>query len=131
MTPVRQQSHQATPRLCGSLPIAVLILCTVLLSACGRGGFSGLEALPVDDYLEKPRNFLGNTYQLSGQIDSQIEWEEGLGRILAVKAAGGASRIPVFVPDAVEQNLYVGQRYKMRVNIRKGGLIYVEDLRKF
>lgn len=131
MTPVKQHRHQMNPLLRGSLLFVVLILCSVLLSGCGKGGYSGLEALPVDDYLEKPRNFLGNTYQVAGQIDSQIEWEEGLGRILAVEAAGAASRIPVFVPDAVEQNLYVGQRYNMRVNIRKGGLIYVEDLRKF
>jgi hypothetical protein len=107
------------------------MLCGILLSACGRGNFSGLEALPVDDYVEKPGNFLGNTYLLSVQIDSQIEWKEGVGRILAVEAEGSSSRIPIFVPDTIEQNLHVGQRYEMRANIRKGGLIYVEDLRKF
>lgn len=114
-----------------ALLVAVLILCGLLLSACERGKFSGLEALPVDDYVEKPGNFLGNTYLLSVQIDSQIEWEEGVGRILAVEAEGYSSRIPVFVPDMLQQNLHVGQRYKMRANIRQGGLIYVEDLRKF
>ncbi len=113
------------------LTLAGLILCSLLLAACGKGNFSGLEALPVDDYVRNPGNFLGNTYSLSVQIDSQIEWEEGVGRILAVNPDGAASRIPVFVPDAVQQNLHVGQRYRMRVIIRKGGLIYVEDLRKF
>lgn len=113
------------------LSIPGLILCGILLAACGQGNFSGLEDLPVDDYVKKPGNFLGNTYLLSVQIDSQIQWEEGVGRILAVEPEGVASRIPVFVPDAIEQNLHVGQRYEMRANIRKGGLIYVEDLRKF
>ena len=106
-------------------------LCCLAFAACGRGDFSGLEALPVDDYLERPRNLLGNTYLISAQIDSQIEWEEGVGRILAVETEGADSRVPVFVPEGVGENLYVGQRYKMRASIRKGGLIYVEDLRKF
>jgi len=123
--------RQSTHLLSHSLLVAGLMLCGILLSACGRGNFSGLEALPVDDYVEKPGNFLGNTYLLSVQIDSQIEWKEGVGRILAVEAEGSSSRIPIFVPDTIEQNLHVGQRYEMRANIRKGGLIYVEDLRKF
>ena len=89
--------RQSTHLLSHSLLVAGLMLCGILLSACGRGNFSGLEALPVDDYVEKPGNFLGNTYLLSVQIDSQIEWKEGVGRILAVEAEGSSSRIPIFV----------------------------------
>lgn len=124
------QEH-ATKKLLGTLTVTGWILCVFLFSACGRGDFAGLEILPVEEYIQQPGNFLGNTYRISAQIDSQIEWEEGIGRILAVQAEGSRSRIPVFVPDVVEQNLHVGQRYELRVNIRKGGLIYVEDLRKF
>lgn len=128
------QEH-ATKKLLVTLTVSGWILCVfflaVFLAACGRGNFSGLEILPVEDYVQQPGNFLGNTYRISAQIDSQIEWEEGIGRILAVQTEGSRSRIPVFVPDVLEQNLHVGQRYELRVNIRKGGLIYVEDLRKF
>lgn len=121
-----------TPKLFqNALCIFCLILSGFFLTGCDQGNFSGLEVLPVDDYLKRPGNFLGNTYLLSVQIDSQIEWQEGIGRILAVEAEGSASRIPVFVPDSAGQNLNVGQRYEMQVSIRKGGLIYVEDLRKF
>ncbi len=102
-----------------------------MLTACGKGEFSSLEVLPVDDYVKEPANFLGNTYLIPAQIDSQIKWEEGVGRILAVEAEGSSARVPVFVPESVGQNLYVGQRYEMRASIREGGLIYVEDLRKF
>lgn len=114
----------------GSGLLAVSLSC-LLFAACGKGQFSGLEELPVDDYLERPGDLLGNTYLISAQIDSQIDWEEGVGRILAVETEGATSRVPVFVPDSMEENLYVGQRYEMRASIRKGGLIYVEDLRKF
>jgi hypothetical protein len=101
------------------------------LPGCGRGEFSSLEALPIDSYLKRPGDFLGNTYLLKGRIDSQIKWEEDLGRILAVRAESSQARLPVFVPSSVEQNLYVGQVYEMRAIIRQGGLIYVEALRKF
>ncbi len=123
--------RQSAPHLLSSMLLAGLVLGSLLLTACSRGEFSGLETLPVGDYVQKPDNFLGNTYQLTVQIDSQIVWEEGVGRILAVLADGSSSRVPVFVPDGIEQNLHVGQRYRMRVNIRQGGLIYVENLRKF
>lgn len=108
-----------------------LLLVLVGLPGCGRGEFSSLEALPIESYLRRPGDFLGNTYLLKGRIDSQIKWEEGVGRILAVRAELSEARLPVFVPSEVEQNLHVGQIYEMRAIIRQGGLIYVEALRKF
>jgi hypothetical protein len=115
---------------------ALSVICLLLFvlfgfSGCGRGEFSSLEALPVDGYLNRPGDFLGNTYLLKGRIDSQIKWDESVGRILAVRAESSEARLPVFVPSEVGQNLYVGQVYEMRAIIRDGGLIYVEALRKF
>lgn len=101
------------------------------LAGCGGGDFSSLEDLPVESYLRRPGDFLGNTYLLKGRIDSQIKWEENVGRILAVRSESTDARLPIFVPSEVEQNLYVGQVYEMRAIIREGGLIYVEALRKF
>ncbi|HKK18817.1 MAG TPA: hypothetical protein VJ952_09080 [Opitutales bacterium] len=128
---MRRIRHYPGKLVIDCLRLFSLISLGVFLSACGKGEFSSLEALPVDEYLKKPGNFLGNTYLISAQIDSQIKWEEGVGRILAVEAEGSSSRLPVFVPEGAGRNLYVGQRYEMRANIREGGLIYVEDLRKF
>ncbi|MEO0509065.1 MAG: hypothetical protein AAF065_04280 [Verrucomicrobiota bacterium] len=113
------------------LSLICLSLSSFLFVACGKNSFSSLEPLPVSTYLAKPGDFLGNTYLLTAQIDSQIKWEEGVGRILAVVVEGSSSRIPVFVSDAGGKNLHVGQRYEMRANILEGGLIYVEELRKF
>lgn len=110
-----------------------LLACAALvaLTGCGRGEFARLEPLPVGTYLLRPGDYLGNTYSLKGRIDSQIRWEEGVGRILALRPEGSPTRLPVFVPAAAGQNLHVGQIYEMRVVIREGGLIYVEALRKF
>jgi len=74
---------------------------------------------------------LGNRYVLRAQIKEQLKWEKGLGRVLAVVAEGSEARLPVFVPEAVAENLHVGQRYEMEAIIEEGGLIYVEALRKY
>lgn len=113
------------------IPFA-LIGCSLLISfGCGQGALSDAEPLPVDNYLEKPGDFLGNRYLLRAQIDEQIQWEKGLGRVLAVVIEGSATRLPVFVPEDVTDSLHVGQRYEMEAIIEQGGLIYVEALRKY
>lgn len=110
---------------------SLLLLASLLfLAACG-GGRSDLEALPVENYLEKPRDFLGNRYVLRTQIDEQLRWEKGVGRVLAVSVEGSSARLPVFVPERAAETLHVGQRYEMEAIIEQGGLVYVEALRKY
>lgn len=112
-------------------PLAALLVLGGFLTGCGKGKFSNLETLPVVNYLKKPGDYLGNRYVLRAQIDEQIKWEKGLGRILAVLVEGADVRLPVFVPEGASDNLHVGQRYEMQAIIDKGGLIYVEALRKY
>ena len=92
---------------------------------------SNLEVLPVEDYLKQPDDFLGNNYLLRAQIVDQIKWEKNLGRVLAVRMDGSDIRLPIFVPEAVTDNLHVGQRYEFEAIIEQGGLIYVEVLYKY
>ena len=101
------------------------------LSACGERKSSDLEVLPIDTYLQKPGDFLGNRYVLRVQINEQLKWEKGLGRVLAVVAEGSEARLPVFVSESAGDNLHVGQRYELQAIIEKGGLIYVEALQKY
>lgn len=109
----------------------LVVLFALLVAGCGQGSFSDAEPLPVDHYVKKPGDFLGNRYLLRAQIDEQIQWEKGLGRVLAVRMDGSDARLPVFVPEGVTDNLHVGQRYEMEAIIEQGGLIYVEALRKY
>lgn len=75
--------------------------------------------------------FLGNSYSLKAQVNSQIKWEKGLGRILSVRPEGANTRLPIFVPEQNGKNLHVGQRFDMQILIEEGGLIYVEALHKY
>lgn len=122
------------------LPTRFKIFCLALvlpwlgfgfLTGCGQGEFAGVEPLPVKKYVKEPGDFLGNRYVFRAQIDEQLKWEKGTGRVLAVLDEASAIRLPVFVPEGVSDNLHVGQRYEMKAVIEQGGLIYVEDLRKY
>jgi hypothetical protein len=126
--PLCRRFHRAVSAI-SALACALLAAC--LLTACSAGHRSDLETLPIDNYLQKPGDFLGNRYVLRAQINEQLKWEKGLGRVLAVVAEGSDARLPIFVPESVGENLHVGQRYEVEVIIEQGGLIYVEALRKY
>jgi hypothetical protein len=91
----------------------------------------GLEPFDTDGYHRSPDQLQGNQYNLDAQIESQLVWDEGFGRVLAVKPVDGSSRISVFVPDSVATDLHVGQRFHMRVIVKEQGLIQVEGLEKY
>lgn len=95
------------------------------------GRFSGLEEFPVGSYREQPLNLMGNRYVMAAQIDSQLLWDEEVGRLIAVRPDGEKERLAVFVGSEEGINLQVGQRYRMRVAVRDQGLIIVEDLEKY
>ncbi len=115
--------------LFGLIFLAIVVVIGTLLLRSGR--FSGLEAFPVQAYREQPLNLLGNRYVLDAQIHSQLRWEEGVGRLIAVRPDGATERVPIFVERDAAENLQVGQRYRMRIVVRDQGLIFVEDLEKY
>lgn len=106
--------------------LAALLASLFLVSGCGRSG----EPFPVRAYLTAPDNLQGNRYTLEAEIDQQLNWREGLGRIIAVRTLREDARLPVFIADSMKANLLVAQRYRFEVSVRKGGLLYVEHLKK-
>ncbi|HAV14127.1 MAG TPA: hypothetical protein DCX06_11645 [Opitutae bacterium] len=124
-------SQKSAKSLQSALLCVILLVISSVFISCSNGDFSNLETLPTKQYLENPVDFLGNTYSVKAQIDSQIKWEKEVGRILAVIPEGSSIRLPVFVPDAVGNNIHIGQRFELRVRIEEGGLVYVEALRKY
>lgn len=110
-----------------------LLLCTVALALFAPGcGRPANEPFPVTAYLEAPDNLLGNRYTLDAEIDAQLQWKEGTGRLLAVRPldSGDSSRLPLFIADSLNANLMVAQRYRFDLTVRRGGLLYVTALRK-
>lgn len=130
MPPLNTPKHRNPASIWIGVSVVFSLLAVALMSGCGDN-FSDLEVLPTESYMKKPGDFLGNTYTIRAQIDSQVKWDKLVGRILAVIPESGGARLPVFVPENVGGNLHIGQRYEMRARIEEGGLIYVESLRKY
>ncbi|RRJ96224.1 hypothetical protein Ga0100231_020150 [Opitutaceae bacterium TAV4] len=112
------------------LPLSLLLL----LAGCAERG----ERFPVETYLRSADNLQGNRYTLDAEIDAQLSWNEGTGRLIAVRpldpAGNGkgnaAHRLPVFIADSLHANLMVAQRYRFEITVQKGGLLQVTTLKK-
>ena len=119
----------ASPAVFRPLALACAAALALFASGCAR---QANEPFPVVAYLDSPDNLQGNRYTLDAEIDAQLQWREGTGRLLAVRPLAGepGSRLPVFIADSLNANLMVAQRYRFEITVRRGGLLYVTSLRK-
>lgn len=122
-TPMSPLSKRFVTRSWISAALAALVLSA---SGCGPSG----EPFPVRSFLSAPDNLQGNRYLLEAEIDQQLNWREGVGRLIAVRTLQDGTRLPVFISDTLKANLLVAQRYRFEISVRKGGLLYVERLKK-
>ena len=93
--------------------------------------YGNLPEMDFREYLQTPGALYGNRYLLVCEVDKTISYEEGLGRLLAVRDFENGPRVPVFISENLDGNVHVGQRYRMKVFIRDQGLIYVEAMQKY
>jgi len=119
------------------IPVVVIaILLFVVAQRMGGGGrFGDLSPLSVEAYRKDWATLQGNTYRLDCQIEQQLAFVEGRGRVLAVKPidkdpARSLGRIPVFVPVGSTDSFEVGQRFKCKLRVTRD-LLVVEALERF
>jgi hypothetical protein len=113
--------------------VIVILLAVVLPRMAGGGKFADLSPFSVDAYRKDWATLQGNAYRLECQIEAQLAFIEGKGRVLAVKptdAKLGTGRIPLFVPAGSGESFEVGQRYKCKVRVSRD-LLVVEGLERF
>jgi hypothetical protein len=70
---------------------------------------------------------------LACQVDRQLAFTEGQARILAVKpvdASRGGGILPVRVPASIEANFESGQRYNLKLRVRRD-ILEVEEIEAF
>ena len=93
--------------------------------------YAKFDTFPAAQFSENPSDFLGNQYVLRAQIDTQLQWDPQVGRVLAVLPDRSQYRLPIFIPVSLQENVLNGQRYELIVSVQSGGLVYVENLRKY
>lgn len=116
--------------------IVILILLALVVPRMGGGGkFSELTPLSVETYRKNWATLQGNTYRLDCQVEQQLAYVEGRGRVLAVKPidkdpARAVGRIPIFIPVGSADSFEVGQRFKCKLRVTRD-LLVVEALERF
>lgn len=113
-----------------AIPAIAIILALAFIFLKKTKNSSSAEELPYAAFLENPQAFFGNSYKLSAQIDSQLAFDEGKGRILSLRTSSNA-KISVFLPKSVPANLYPGQWYNLYVDVDQSGMMIVRGLEKY
>jgi hypothetical protein len=119
------------------IPVFVIvILVAIVVPRMGGGGkFADLTPFSVEAYRKDWATLQGNSYRLDCQVEQQLAFVEGRGRVLAVKTieqdpTRPAGRIPVFVPAGSADSFEVGQRFKCKLRVTRD-LLVVEALERF
>ena len=113
----------------GVVVVAFLVLLAVLLSRVV--GVGSLADLPVEAYVEAPRNFSGNRYHYDGRIERQLGYHEEVGRILLTSSIAGQSPIPLFISVNLEDfSPNPGQIFRFSVRVDGDGMLNVKQFGK-
>jgi hypothetical protein len=121
--------------------IGTILAIAVTLGGCGRDGDGGgsvpvgkLEVFPLAIYLQNPGGLQGNRYKTKAQIDRQLGWKPGVGRLILVQVTsdiGLARKVPFFFPDGVGPGVLPGQKFLMTVLVAEENLVTVENYEKY
>jgi len=118
----------------------ILILCVLILGGAGfvaydlvqNQGVSSRDLFPVQSFISDPQNHAGNRYRLDAQVDDQLGWREGLGKLITLTPLSDSQvSLPVFLPEEHAQNMRMGQRYRVEVLVGNHGLLTVLSMEKF
>lgn len=116
--------------------VVIVILVAIVVPRMGGGGdFGNLTRFDPTAYRKDWATLQGNAYRLDCQIEQQLSFVEGRGRVLAVKPIEKDSfrtsgRIPIFVPVSAGDTFEVGQRFKCKLRVNRD-LLVVESLERF
>ena len=115
------------------IPVGVIGFVAAVLVTRSGGKFGDLPQFSPDAYRKDWATLQGNAYVLACPVDRQLAFTEGQARILAVKPVDpsrGGGTLPVRVPASIEANFESGQRYNLKLRVRRD-ILEVEDLESF
>jgi hypothetical protein len=133
-TPVLQKRRQSHLALWVSLGV---VLCLVL----AIGGFfltrylndplRTLEPFPVGKYLESYKALAGSKFRSTLRVENDLGWKEGTGRLMVFSLRDNPRPIVVMIPPSLTQIYFTkGQTYEGELEVKEGGLIYANSIRK-
>jgi hypothetical protein len=132
---MRRASKKVSPTILVGFIVGAIIL--ALLGGWIFGGlndpFRGVEKIDPQAYIESAKPFQGGVFQFQGEIESELSYETGRGRLFAfrVSSSSGQVVLPVLIPEKLGRiSPQKGQSYRLKVVGQERGLLVVQKMEK-
>lgn len=113
----------------------------ILLVAAGIAGYflvhylndplRTLEPFPTSKYMEGYKALAGSKFRANLRVENDLGWKEGIGRLMVFSLQDDLRPIVVMVPHHYASIYFTkGQAYEGELEVKEGGLIYANSIRK-
>lgn len=93
--------------------------------------FRTLEPFPVAKYLEGYRALAGSKFRGNLRVENDLGWKEGVGRLMVFSDKDNPHPVVVMIPPEFAPIYFTkGQTYEAELEVKEGGLIYANLIRK-
>lgn len=90
-----------------------------------------LEGFPLNKYLDSYRSLSGAKFRGNLRVENDLGWKDGIGRLMVFSLAEHPEPVVVMIPGAAAQTYFTkGQSYEAELEVREGGMIYANTIRK-
>lgn len=118
-----------------------IVLGVILLAILVGGGFfffrylndplRTLEPFPVGKYMDSYNSLAGSKFRGNLRVENDLGWKEGVGRLMVFTCREDLRPIVVMIPPSLAQIYFTkGQTYEGELEVKEGGLIYANSIRK-
>jgi len=115
----------------GVLLISLLAVGGVFLFQHLNDPLRTLESFPVSKYLDGYKSVAGLKFRADLRVENDLGWKEGTGRLMVFTLRDDHHPIVVMIPAAIGQVYFTkGQNYVAELEVKEGGLIYANTVRK-
>lgn len=104
----------------------------ILITSFLRDPYRTLEAFPVNKYFEGHRSLAGAKFKGELRVEADLGWKEEVGRLMLFSTKNDSRPVAIMIPAVVANNNYFtkGQTYLAELEVKEGGLIYANSIRK-
>jgi len=90
-----------------------------------------LEPFPVGKYMESYKTLAGSKFRSNLRVENDLGWKDGAGRLMVFSLRDDPHPIVVMIPQSLAQIYFTkGQTYEGELEVKEGGLIYANSIRK-
>lgn len=116
----------------GAILLAVGVIGGVVVTQTVNDPYRTLQVFPVAKYLDSPRALAGSKFKAELRVEADLAWKEEAGRLMLFSASDDSRRLAVLIPSSVAREVYFtkGQTYLAEIEVKEGGLIHANSIRK-